>query len=178
MEKRISEEAYTFLRFLQFETYIPGVLREDIITIYEIDTKEDRRIHNREFFGRGTSMSAIKRRAKSIFKCYKCGAFEHVFACRRMPTRAQSECALALRKDPVKLYNEGTLRKDSNAQQMIEDLLWIRSYKLLSLQHVLDQKELNMRQQRWLELLSDYDCDIRYHPGKANVVADALSRKE
>nr|GEY17446.1 retrotransposon protein, putative, Ty3-gypsy subclass [Tanacetum cinerariifolium] len=47
-----------------------------------------------------------------------------------------------------------------------------------SLQHILDQKELNMRQRRWLELLSDYDCKIRYHQGKANVVADALSRKE
>nr|GEZ39335.1 putative reverse transcriptase domain-containing protein [Tanacetum cinerariifolium] len=47
-----------------------------------------------------------------------------------------------------------------------------------SLQHILDQKELNMRQHRWLELLSDYDCEIRYHPRKANVVADALSRKE
>ncbi|GKC99498.1 putative reverse transcriptase domain-containing protein [Tanacetum coccineum] len=47
-----------------------------------------------------------------------------------------------------------------------------------SLQHILDQKELNMRQRRWLELLSDYDCEIRYHPGKANVVADALSQKE
>nr|GEZ50057.1 putative reverse transcriptase domain-containing protein [Tanacetum cinerariifolium] len=47
-----------------------------------------------------------------------------------------------------------------------------------SLQHILDQKELNMRQQRWLELLSDYDCEIRYHPGKANVVANALSQKK
>ncbi|GJY33531.1 putative reverse transcriptase domain-containing protein [Tanacetum coccineum] len=47
-----------------------------------------------------------------------------------------------------------------------------------SLQHILDQKELNMRQRRWLELLSDYDCDIRYHPGKANVVADALSQAQ
>ncbi|GJU04392.1 putative reverse transcriptase domain-containing protein [Tanacetum coccineum] len=42
----------------------------------------------------------------------------------------------------------------------------------------LDQKELNIRQRRWLELLSDYDYEIRYHPRKANVVADALSRKE
>ncbi|GKF31100.1 putative reverse transcriptase domain-containing protein, partial [Tanacetum coccineum] len=47
-----------------------------------------------------------------------------------------------------------------------------------SLQHILDQKELNTRQRRWLELLSDYDCKIHYHPGKANVVADTLSRKE
>ncbi|GKB16905.1 putative reverse transcriptase domain-containing protein [Tanacetum coccineum] len=47
-----------------------------------------------------------------------------------------------------------------------------------SLQHIFSQKKLNMRQRRWIELFSDYDCEIRYHLGKANVVADALSRKE
>ncbi|GKC54391.1 reverse transcriptase domain-containing protein [Tanacetum coccineum] len=46
---------------------------------------------------------------------------------------------------------------------------------VLILHHILDQKELNMRQRRWLEYLADYDCEIRYHPGKANVMADALS---
>nr|GEZ03589.1 retrotransposon protein, putative, Ty3-gypsy subclass [Tanacetum cinerariifolium]GEZ03600.1 retrotransposon protein, putative, Ty3-gypsy subclass [Tanacetum cinerariifolium] len=47
-----------------------------------------------------------------------------------------------------------------------------------SLQYVLNKKELNMRQRRWIELLSDYDCEIRYYPGKANVVANTLSQKE
>ncbi|GJY82550.1 putative nucleotidyltransferase, ribonuclease H [Tanacetum coccineum] len=47
-----------------------------------------------------------------------------------------------------------------------------------SLQHIFSPKELNMRQRCWIELFSDYDCEIRYHPGKANVVADALRRKE
>ncbi|GJW33241.1 putative reverse transcriptase domain-containing protein [Tanacetum coccineum] len=47
-----------------------------------------------------------------------------------------------------------------------------------SLQHIFDQKELNVHQRLWIELFSDYDCEIRYHPSKANVVADALSRKE
>ncbi|GKA17552.1 putative reverse transcriptase domain-containing protein [Tanacetum coccineum] len=47
-----------------------------------------------------------------------------------------------------------------------------------SLQHIFNQKELNMRQRRWIELFSDYNYKIRYQPGKANVVANALSRKE
>ena len=46
-----------------------------------------------------------------------------------------------------------------------------------SLKYLLTQKELNLRQRRWLELFKDYDCIIDCHPGKANVVADALSRK-
>ena len=46
-----------------------------------------------------------------------------------------------------------------------------------SLKYISSQKELNMRQMRWLELIKDYDCSINYHPGKAKVVADALNRK-
>ena len=46
-----------------------------------------------------------------------------------------------------------------------------------SLKYVFTQKELNMRQRRWLELIKDYDIELLYHPGKANVVANALSRK-
>jgi hypothetical protein len=47
-----------------------------------------------------------------------------------------------------------------------------------SLKYIFTQSELNMRQRRWLELIKDYDLEVHYHPGKANVVADALSRKD
>ena len=46
-----------------------------------------------------------------------------------------------------------------------------------SLKYIFSQKDLNLRQRRWMELLEDYDFELQYHPGKANVVADALSRK-
>jgi hypothetical protein len=47
-----------------------------------------------------------------------------------------------------------------------------------SLKYIFTQKDLNLRQHCWLELIKDYDLEIHYHPGKANLVADALSRKE
>jgi len=46
-----------------------------------------------------------------------------------------------------------------------------------SLKYMFTQQELNLRQRRWMELVVDYDLEIAYHPGKANVVADALNRK-
>ena len=46
-----------------------------------------------------------------------------------------------------------------------------------SLKYIFTQKELNMRQRRWLELMADYDIDLQYHPGKINVIPDALSRR-
>ncbi|GJY62802.1 hypothetical protein Tco_0464262 [Tanacetum coccineum] len=58
--------------------------------------------------------------------------------------------------------------------------VWIKSVSIwtIEFQHIFSQKEFNMWHPRWIELFSDYDCEIRYHPGKANVVADSLSKKE
>jgi hypothetical protein len=59
-------------------------------------------------------------------------------------------------------------------------ILWEPSakYTRISLKYIFTQKDLNLRQRRWLELIKDYDLEIHYHPSKANLVADALSRKE
>ncbi|GKF97771.1 putative reverse transcriptase domain-containing protein [Tanacetum coccineum] len=89
----------------------------------------------------------------------------------------------------LKIYKKNYTTHDLELGAVVFSLkIWSRHYLYgtksviytdhKSLQHIFSQKELNMRQRCLIELFSDYDCEIRYRPGKANVVADALSRKE
>ncbi|GJT53839.1 putative reverse transcriptase domain-containing protein [Tanacetum coccineum] len=80
----------------------------------------------------------------------------------RRRTRVGSGCCFALKTLEPYLYGTKSVIYTDNK----------------SLQHIFDQKELNMRQRRWIEMFSNYEYEIHYHPGKANVVAGALSRKE
>nr|GEW92766.1 putative reverse transcriptase domain-containing protein [Tanacetum cinerariifolium] len=100
----------------------------------------------------------------------------------------QREKVIAYASRQLKIYKKNYTTHDLELGSMVFALKIWRHYLYgtkctvftdhKSLKHILDQKELNMRQRWWLELLSDYDRDIRDHPRKANVVADALSRKK
>nr|GEU61408.1 putative reverse transcriptase domain-containing protein [Tanacetum cinerariifolium] len=100
----------------------------------------------------------------------------------------QNEKVIAYASRQLNIHEKNYTTHDLELGAMVFALKMLRHYLYgtmctiftnhKSLQHILDQKELNMRQRRWLELLNDYDCDICYHPRKANVVAGALSRKE
>ncbi|GJU65305.1 putative reverse transcriptase domain-containing protein [Tanacetum coccineum] len=99
----------------------------------------------------------------------------------------QKEKVIAYASRQLKIYEKNYTTHDLELGAVVFALKMWRHYLYgtkcvmftnhKSLQHILDQKELKMRQHRWLELLSDYDCELRYHPRKENVVADALSRK-
>ncbi|GJV58229.1 putative reverse transcriptase domain-containing protein [Tanacetum coccineum] len=100
----------------------------------------------------------------------------------------QREKVIAYASRQLKVYEENYTTHDLELGAVVFALRLWRHYLYgtkcvvftnhKSLQYILNQKELNLRQRRWIELLSDYDYEIRYHPGKANVVARALSRKE
>ncbi|GKC36790.1 putative reverse transcriptase domain-containing protein, partial [Tanacetum coccineum] len=100
----------------------------------------------------------------------------------------QREKVIAYASRQLKIYEKNYMTHDLELGVVVFSLKLWRHYLYetkctvftdhKSLQHILNQKELNMRQRRWLELLSYYNCEIRYHPWKVNVVADALSRKE
>ncbi|GKA02803.1 putative reverse transcriptase domain-containing protein [Tanacetum coccineum] len=113
-----------------------------------------------------------------------CDASNQGFGCVLM----QRNKVIAYASRQLKIHEKNYTTHDLELGAVVFDLKTWRHYLYgsksviytdhKSLQHIFDQKELNMRQRRWIELFSDYDCEIRYHPSKVNVVADALSRKE
>ncbi|GKF28736.1 putative reverse transcriptase domain-containing protein [Tanacetum coccineum] len=109
--------------------------------------------------------------------CFECEAQGHFKReCPKLKNNNNRGNQVGGGNAPAKVYAVGHAgtNPDSNVVMVPSNHCVYRE----DLQHILNQKELNMRQHHWLELLSDYDCEIRYHRVKANVVADALSRKE
>ncbi|GKB93376.1 putative reverse transcriptase domain-containing protein [Tanacetum coccineum] len=100
--------------------------------------------------------------------------------CKNFDLDEEQENVFQTLKD--KLYNAPVLALPDRPEYFVvycdASSLGLRCVLMQRYKHIFSQKELNMRQRRWIELFSDYDCEIRYHPGKVNVVADALSRKE
>nr|GEX92112.1 putative reverse transcriptase domain-containing protein [Tanacetum cinerariifolium] len=100
----------------------------------------------------------------------------------------QREKIIAYASRKLKPHEENYTTHDLKLGAVVFALKILRHYMYItkctvftdhkSLQHILEHKELNMRQRRWLELLADYDCEICCHPKKENVVADTLSQKE
>ncbi|GJZ25302.1 putative reverse transcriptase domain-containing protein [Tanacetum coccineum] len=98
----------------------------------------------------------------------------------------QKEKVTAYASRQLKIYEKNYTTRDLELGAIVFALKMWRNYLYgtkcvvftdhKSLQHILDQKELNMRQCRWLELLSGYDCEIRYHPMKANVILNAQAK--
>nr|GEX33524.1 hypothetical protein [Tanacetum cinerariifolium] len=95
----------------------------------------------------------------------------------RTPTKGEEQ-ELAFQTLKYKLCNAPVLALLDGLKDFLYGTKSVIHMDHNSLQNIFSHKELNMRQRRWIELFSDYDCEIRYHPSKANVVADALSRKE
>ncbi|GJT93920.1 putative reverse transcriptase domain-containing protein [Tanacetum coccineum] len=133
-------------------------------------------------FNVGINTAQVKLRAL----CNKCYWLNPMYRFKRLFGRSNIVIAYASRQ--LKIHEKNYMTHDLELGAVVFALKIWRHYLYgtkctvftdhKSLQHILNQKELNMRQRRWLELLSDYDFEICYHPGKANAVTDALSRNE
>ncbi|GJV44624.1 putative reverse transcriptase domain-containing protein [Tanacetum coccineum] len=100
----------------------------------------------------------------------------------------QNEKVIAYASRPLTIHQKNYTIHDLELGAVVFTLNILRKYLYetkctvftdhKSLQHILDQKELNMRQRRWLEFLNDYDCEIRYHSGKANFILNAQTKAQ
>nr|GFB40001.1 retrotransposon protein, putative, Ty3-gypsy subclass [Tanacetum cinerariifolium] len=154
----------------------------DDILIYS-KNKEEHGEHLKNYLGttqKGTTIRKVfKIRLYGILRCITKGFWSCFNATRKV---------IAFASRQLRTHEENYTTHDLELGAVVFALRLWRHYLYgtkcvvytdhKSLQYILDQKELNMRQHRWIKLLSDYDCEIRYHPGKANVVADTFSRKE
>nr|GEZ57705.1 hypothetical protein [Tanacetum cinerariifolium] len=150
-----------------------------------------------EFCDQELDCSEVSDRGKAVLRCSYLalpkGSKDFVVHCDALlkgygAVLMQREKVIAYASWQLRTHEENYMTHDLELGAVVFDLRLWRHYLYgvkctvfmdhKSLQYILDQKKLNMRQQRWIEILSDYDCKIRYHLGKANVVADALSRKE
>ncbi|GKE10886.1 putative reverse transcriptase domain-containing protein, partial [Tanacetum coccineum] len=140
------------------------------------------KIHQRIFEDRQANDQAYSEEESKVFIAYCDASIKGLGA-----VLMQREKVIAYESRQLKIHEKNYTTHDLELGAVVFALKIWRHYLYRnkctsftdhkSLQHILNQKELNMRQRRWLELPSDYDCEIRYHLGKANVVADALTRK-
>lgn len=126
----LNEKSALVMSFLYIQLSFPKDLIQDITERCKIILKKEKAEYNREHFGRGKSREALKRRARQVNRCWKCGHLIHIGRCKKLSSRAQAECANALHQDPVKLKAVGSLRRNSSAYYMINHLVELRNIKI------------------------------------------------
>ncbi|GKA18466.1 putative reverse transcriptase domain-containing protein [Tanacetum coccineum] len=159
---------------------------EDCQTYDKVDSKEREVRLDRK--GRGCILTVEGKLCSAPISSFPEGSKNFVVYCDAShkglgAVLMQNERVIAYASRQLKIHEKNYTTHDLELGAVVFALKMWRNYLYgmkcvmftdhKSLQHILDQKELNMRQRRWLELLSDYDCEIRYHPGKANVILDA-----